>query len=108
MGQAFLYNSIFFTYALVLSTFFTVLDDDTPWYLIPIAIGNFLGPVLLGRFFDSVGRRPMIAGTYGPSGVLLLGTAALFQRGPAVAGDPHRLLDGGVLLRLGRGEQPRT
>ncbi|MEU7885789.1 MFS transporter [Microbispora bryophytorum] len=79
VGQAFLYNSIFFTYALVLSTFFTVLDDDTPWYLIPIAIGNFLGPVLLGRFFDSVGRRPMIAGTYGTSGVLLLGTAALFQ-----------------------------
>ncbi|MBX6385347.1 MAG: MFS transporter [Microbispora sp.] len=79
LGQAFLYNSIFFTYALVLSTFFTVLDDDTPWYLVPIAVGNFLGPVLLGGLFDSVGRRAMIAGTYATSGVLLLGTAALFR-----------------------------
>jgi MFS family permease len=79
VGQAFLYNSIFFTYSLVLSTFFDVPDDNTPWYLVPIAIGNFLGPALLGRFFDSVGRRVMIAGCYGASGVLLLGTAMLFQ-----------------------------
>lgn len=79
VGQAFLYNSIFFTYALVLSTFFKVPDGSTPWYLVPIAIGNFLGPVLLGRFFDTVGRRTMISGTYVLSGLLLLGTAALFD-----------------------------
>ncbi|GGO14716.1 MFS transporter [Microbispora rosea subsp. aerata] len=81
VGQAFLYNSIFFTYALVLSRFFRVPDGGTPWYLVPIAIGNFLGPVLLGRFFDTVGRRTMIAGTYVLTGLLLLGTAALFDAG---------------------------
>ncbi|GAA0367013.1 MFS transporter [Microbispora corallina] len=79
VGQAFLYNSIFFTYALVLSTFFKVSDSSTAWYLIPIAIGNFLGPVLLGRFFDTVGRRALISGCYALSGLLLLGTAALFD-----------------------------
>ncbi|WP_182901108.1 MFS transporter [Microbispora sp. H10830] len=79
IGQAFLYNSIFFTYALVLSKFFKVPDGSTPWYLVPIAIGNFLGPVLLGRFFDTVGRRTMIAGSYVLSGLLLLGTAVLFN-----------------------------
>ncbi len=81
VGQAFLYNSIFFTYALVLATFFGVPDGSTPWYLIPIAIGNFLGPLLLGHFFDSIGRRPLIAGTYVLSGVLLVGTALLFDAG---------------------------
>ncbi|MEZ0073873.1 MFS transporter [Planotetraspora sp. GP83] len=81
IGQAFLYNSIFFTYALVLSTFFKVPDDSTPWYLIPIAVGNFLGPVLLGRFFDSVGRRALISGCYILSGLLLIGTAMLFNSG---------------------------
>ncbi|MEW9527362.1 MFS transporter [Microbispora sp. NPDC049125] len=86
IGQAFLYNSIYFTYALVLSTFFKVPDGTTPWYLIPIAIGNFLGPVLLGRFFDTIGRRVLIAGCYALSGVLLLGTAALFNAGVLSAG----------------------
>ncbi|TKK90192.1 MFS transporter [Herbidospora galbida] len=81
IGQAFLYNSIFFTYALVLATFFGVPDGSTPWYLIPIAIGNFLGPLLLGHFFDSIGRRPLIAGTYVLSGLLLVGTALLFDAG---------------------------
>ncbi|GIH68939.1 MFS transporter [Sphaerimonospora thailandensis] len=86
VGQAFLYNSIYFTYALVLSTFFGVPDGSTPWYLVPIAIGNFCGPVLLGRFFDSIGRRAMISGCYILSGVLLLGTAALFNSGVLSAG----------------------
>lgn len=81
VGQAFLYNSIYFTYALVLSTFFGVPDGSTPWYLVPIAIGNFCGPVLLGRFFDSIGRRVMISGCYVLSGLLLLGTAALADGG---------------------------
>jgi MFS family permease len=60
IGQAFLYNAVFFTQALVLSTFFGVEDDVVPAYIIPFAFGNLLGPLLLGRLLDSVGRRPMI------------------------------------------------
>lgn len=86
VGQAFLYNSVYFTYALVLATFFGVPDGSTPWYLVPIAVGNFCGPVLLGRFFDSVGRRVLISGCYLLSGLLLLGTAALFNAGALSAG----------------------
>ncbi|GIH21703.1 MFS transporter [Acrocarpospora phusangensis] len=85
VGQAFLYNAVYFTYALVLTTFFGIPDGSTPWYIIPLAIGNFFGPVLLGRLFDSVGRRVMIAGTYALSGVLLAGTAALFNAGVLTA-----------------------
>jgi MFS family permease len=68
IGQAFLYNAVFFTQALALSTFFGVADDVVPAYIIPFAFGNLLGPVLLGRLFDSVGRRPMIARCYVLSG----------------------------------------
>jgi hypothetical protein len=74
IGQAFLYNAVFFTQALVLSTFFGVADDVVPIYIIPFAFGNLLGPLLLGRLFDSVGRRPMITLCYVLSGVLLIGT----------------------------------
>src|SRR3954449_3570259 len=81
IGQAFLYNAIFFTYALVLSTFYKVDSAKVGLYLIPFAIGNFLGPLLLGRLFDTVGRRKMIAGTYIISGVLLFITALLFKAG---------------------------
>jgi MFS family permease len=81
IGQAFLYNAIFFTYALVLSTFYKVDSGKVGLYLIPFAIGNFLGPVVLGRLFDTVGRRKMIAGTYIISGVLLFITALLFKAG---------------------------
>jgi MFS family permease len=80
-GQAFLYNAIFFTYALVLTEIYGVGPDNVGWYLIPFAIGNFLGPFLLGRFFDSVGRKPMIAGTYILSGVLLIITGVMFNAG---------------------------
>jgi len=79
--QAFLYNAIFFTESLVLTTFFHVPPQNVGYYIFPFALGNLLGPLLLGRFFDSVGRRPMIAGTYAVSGVLLLGTGVLFARG---------------------------
>lgn len=65
--QSFLYNSIFFTYALILSKFYGIASSHVGLYLVPFAIGNFLGPLLLGRFFDSVGRRSMIAWTYGLS-----------------------------------------
>jgi MFS family permease len=80
-GQAFLYNAIFFTYALVLTDIYGVASASVGWYLIPFAIGNFLGPLLLGRFFDTVGRKPMIAGTYILSGVLLIITGWLFDQG---------------------------
>src|SRR5215203_3223824 len=80
-GQAFLYNAIFFTYALVLTEIYGVSNSSVGWYLIPFAIGNFLGPLLLGRFFDSIGRKPMIAGTYILSGILLIITGILFNNG---------------------------
>jgi MFS family permease len=80
-SQAFFYNAIFFTYALVLGRFFGVASEDIGLYLLPFAAGNFLGPLLLGRLFDTVGRRPMIAFTYAASGVLLAITAALFAAG---------------------------
>jgi MFS family permease len=78
VGQAFLYNAVFFTQALVLTTFFHVPSQSVGWYILPLAVGNFLGPAVLGRFFDVVGRRTMITASYVGSGVLLLGTAWLF------------------------------
>ncbi len=79
-AQAFFYNAIFFTYALVLIDFYQVPSDAVGWYLLPFAAGNFLGPVVLGRFFDTIGRRQMIAFTYVVSGLLLAGTGYLFAR----------------------------
>jgi MFS family permease len=79
IGQAFLYNAILFGYATLLSTFFHVATGDAPYYLVAFAVGNLLGPLVLGRLFDTVGRRPMIAGTYILSGVLLLITGYLFD-----------------------------
>lgn len=78
-AQAFFYNAIFFTYALVLGQYYGVAADNLGAYLLPFALGNFLGPLLLGRWFDSLGRKPMIALTYGLSGSLLALTAALFK-----------------------------
>jgi MFS family permease len=80
-GQAFLYNAIFFTYALVLTDIYHVNSGSVGLYLLPFAVGNFMGPLLLGRFFDSIGRKPMIAGTYILSGVLLIITGILFSNG---------------------------
>jgi MFS family permease len=79
VGQAFLYNAITFGYATILIEFFDVESGHTGYYYAAIAMGNFLGPLLMGGLFDSLGRRVMISGTYLLSGVLLLGTAALFQ-----------------------------
>ncbi|WP_101787624.1 MFS transporter [Nonomuraea indica] len=84
MGQAFLYNAITFGYAQILSTFYGI-DTHTGYYFAVIAIGNFLGPLLLGRLFDTVGRVPMISATYIGSGALLLGTAWLFDQGMLTA-----------------------
>ncbi|WP_319717724.1 MFS transporter [Nonomuraea angiospora] len=80
IGQAFLYNAITFGYAQILTTFFKI-DTNAGYYFAVIAVGNFLGPLLLGRLFDTVGRIPMISATYIGSGLLLLGTAWLFSQG---------------------------
>lgn len=79
--QSFLYNAIFFTYTLVLTKFYDVPAAAAPVYLIAFAIGNLAGPLLLGRFFDTIGRKKMIAGTYLLSGLLLALSAVLFQVG---------------------------
>src|SRR6266566_3254246 len=81
VGQAFLYNAIFFTYGLVLTAFYHIPNSTVGWYLIPFAIGNILGPLLLGRLFDTIGRRQMISFTYIISGVLLTITGWLFLQG---------------------------
>ncbi len=80
-AQAFFYNAIFFTYALVLTDFYGVRADHVGWYILPFAAGNVLGPIVLGRFFDSVGRRPMLAFTYATSGILLAVSGYLFAQG---------------------------
>jgi MFS family permease len=80
IGQAFLYNAITFGYAQILTTFFHV-RTSTGYYFAVIAAGNLLGPLLMGRLFDTLGRKVMISGTYIASGVLLLGTALLFRAG---------------------------
>jgi MFS family permease len=81
VAQAFFYNAIFFTYALVLTDFYGIPGDHVGWYLLPFAAGNFLGPVVLGRLFDTIGRRPMIAATYAVSGMLLALAGYLFALG---------------------------
>jgi MFS family permease len=79
-AQAFFYNAIFFTYALVLTDFYHVSASHVGWYLLPFALGNFLGPLVLGHAFDAIGRRPMIAFTYAISGLLLTVSGYLFER----------------------------
>jgi MFS family permease len=80
-AQAFFYNAIFFTYAMMLTDFYAVPAADVGWYILPFAAGNVLGPLLLGRLFDSWGRRPMIMLTYGLSGILLAATGFAFSAG---------------------------
>ena len=79
--QSFLYNAIFFTYALVLTKIYHVPATDTAYYFIFFALGNLIGPLTLGHLFDSIGRRRMIAGTYLLSGGLLAISAVLFNAG---------------------------
>ena len=80
-SQAFFYNAIFFTYALMLTRFYGISEERVGYYIFPFAVGNFLGPLILGRLFDAVGRRAMIAITYSVSGILLIATAYAFYRG---------------------------
>ncbi|WP_037675440.1 MFS transporter [Streptomyces griseus] len=86
IGQAFLYNAITFGFGAILTTFFDVPSGNTGYYFAVIAIGNFCGPLLLGKLFDTVGRRVMISSTYLLSGLLLFVTAWLFDHGSLGAG----------------------
>jgi MFS family permease len=81
LAQAFFYNAIFFSYPLILERYHHVPAGSVGLYVIPFAVGNFLGPVLLGPLFDRVGRRVMIASTYALSGILLTITGLLFVAG---------------------------
>jgi len=81
IGQAFLYNAIIFSFGQILQTFFHVQPVSVGYYFAIVAIGNLLGPLILAPLFDSIGRKPLIAGTYILSGLLLLGTAWLFDNG---------------------------
>ena len=80
-SQAFFYNAIFFTYALVLVQFYGVPPQNVGGYLLPFALGNFVGPLLLGRFFDTIGRKQMISLTYALSGILLAASGWMFREG---------------------------
>jgi MFS family permease len=84
-AQAFFYNAIFFTYALVLTDFYGISASRVGLYILPFALGNFLGPLTLGRLFDTLGRRKMIAATYILSGLLLGISGYLFQQGVLTA-----------------------
>lgn len=77
----FLYNSIFFTYGLVLEFFFHVNPKDTGWYFLAFAVGNLAGPLTIGRLFDTIGRRKMFSGAYLIGGNLLVITGQLFKAG---------------------------
>ena len=78
IGQSFFYNAVFFTYGLVLVQFFHVRSERVSIYILPLALSNFVGPLILGRYFDSIGRKKMISITYGSSGLLLIGSALVF------------------------------
>src|SRR5207237_7940286 len=77
--QAFFYNAIFFTYALVLMRFYGVPEQKVGGYLLPFALGNVLGPLLLGHLFDTIGRKQMITATYGLAGILIARTRSSFR-----------------------------
>jgi MFS family permease len=80
-AQAFCYNAVFFTYALILTRFYDVASGRVGLFMLPFALGNFLGPLMLGRLFDTVGRRVMITLTYALSGVLMVATGGMFASG---------------------------
>ena len=80
-SQAFCYNAVLFTYALVLTRFYGVPSGRVGWFMLPFALGNFLGPLLLGRLFDTLGRKRMITATYALAGVLMAAVGWLFAQG---------------------------
>jgi MFS family permease len=77
--QAFLYNAIFFTYALILADFYGIDGGAVAYFIFPFALGNLLGPLILGQYFDSIGRRVMVGGTYSLAAILLFVTGWLFN-----------------------------
>ena len=81
IGQSFFFNAVFFSYGLVAKRFFKISDNDLPMHLLPFAVGSFLGPLLLGKLFDKIGRKPMITATYAAAGVLLVIALILFGSG---------------------------
>ncbi|MBG0737857.1 MFS transporter [Paeniglutamicibacter antarcticus] len=83
--QSFLYNAIFFTYALVLQNFYGTSPSSTQYFFFPFAIGNLIGPLVLGPLFDTIGRRKMIFGTYALAGIVLAFSAVLFNAGALTA-----------------------
>jgi MFS family permease len=89
-SQALFYNGVSFTFPLVLAHDYAVPDNRTGGYVLCMALANLLGPMLLGHYFDTLGRRVMISGTYALAGLWLVGTELLFLRGhlptPAGAG----------------------
>jgi MFS family permease len=84
-AQAFFYNGISFTYPLVLRDYFGVRAEKVGLYVVCMAVANLLGPLLLGHFFDTLGRRKMIAGTYALSGLIIVATELLFFQGHLTA-----------------------
>jgi MFS family permease len=83
--QAFCYNAVFFTYALILTKFYGVAPGEVGWFMLPFALGNFLGPLTMGRLFDSLGRKTMISATYALAGALLCVSGWLFAQGVLTA-----------------------
>jgi len=83
--QAFCYNAIFFTYALILTKFYGIAPESIGWFMLPFALGNVSGPLILGRLFDTIGRRVMISATYGLAGALLCVTGWMFAQGMLTA-----------------------
>ena len=84
-AQAFCYNAVLFTYALMLTRFYDIPSAHVGWFMLPFALGNFAGPLVLGRLFDVVGRKTMIAATYALSGILMAGVGLLFAYGTLTA-----------------------
>jgi MFS family permease len=85
VGQSFFYNAVFFTYGLILNKYYHISAEKLPLYLLPFAVGNFFGPILLGKLFDTVGRKPMITATFGLAGILLAAIVIPFGRGSLTA-----------------------
>jgi len=81
VGQSFFFNAVFFTYALIGKKFYHLSDAQLPLQLLPFAVASFLGPLLLGRLFDTIGRKPMITATYGIAGLMLAGVCYPFAHG---------------------------
>jgi MFS family permease len=79
--QSFMYNAVSFTYPLLITKYYGVSSSHIGLYILPFAFGNFLGPLLLGRYFDTVGRKPMITFTYAAAGILLGLTGYWFWQG---------------------------